>query len=73
VAAWKKNDDNNDDGILLSSDDNEAGKKVVGQSSNEAPAATMPKEAVEFFSTPWKDYVSVYTLVYELFCMHLFL
>ena len=67
VAARKKNDDNNDDGILLSSDEDEAGKKVVGQSSKEAPEVTMPKKAVEFFSTPWKHYVSVYSLVYDLF------
>jgi hypothetical protein len=52
---------------LLSSDDDEAGNNFVGRSSSEAPAATMPKEAMEFFSIPWKDFVSVYTLVYEPF------
>jgi hypothetical protein len=57
VAARKKKDDNDDDGILLSSDEDEAGKKLT----------SMPKEAVEFFSTPWKHYVSVYSLVYDLF------
>jgi hypothetical protein len=56
VAARKKKDDNDDDGILLSSDEDEVGKKL-----------TIPKEAVEFFSTPWKHYVSVYSLVYNLF------
>jgi hypothetical protein len=56
VAAQKKNDDTKDDPILLLSNDDEAGKKL-----------TMPKEAVEFFSTPWKHYVSVYSLVYNLF------
>jgi hypothetical protein len=64
VAARKKNDGNKDDGILLSSDDDEARNNVVGRSSSEAPAATMPKEAMEFFSIPWKDNVSVYAHVY---------
>jgi hypothetical protein len=66
VAVTKKNN-YDDDRILLLSDDDEVGKKVVGQSSEEAPEVTMPKKAVEFFSTPWKHYVSVYSLVYNLF------
>jgi hypothetical protein len=66
-AAVAKKNNYEDDHILLSSDIDEAGKKMVGQSSKEAPEATMPKKAVEFFSTPWKHYESVYTLVYDLF------
>jgi hypothetical protein len=59
VAARKKND-----GILLSSDSEEAVDNIVDRSRSEGPVATMPKEAIEFFSIPWKANVSVYANVY---------
>jgi hypothetical protein len=56
-----------DDRSLLLSNDDEAGKKVVGRSSDDATVVTMLKEAEGFFNLSWKDYVSVYALVYGLF------